>query len=159
MALIAQGKYDEAMSECQAAILIEPKNSKIHYLLGNTFLAEHKLADAIQEYENVLQLDPEQQFCLNDLAWLLATAPDARLRNGSRAVILAEQNCQLSNYHVTFFVGTLAAAYAEAGRFDDATKTAQKAIALAMTEKNQTLIQKNRELLELYQHHQAYHEP
>ena len=56
-------------------------------------------------------------------------------------------------------VGTLAAAYAEAGRFGDAVATAQKASALAAKSKDQALLKKNQELLELYRARKFYHEP
>ena len=159
MALVGQGRLDAALDADLAANQLSPREAKIHYLLGNILRSQGKLPEAGAEYQTVLQIDPDHLYALNDLAWLRATSPDARLRDGPEAVRLAEKACQLSGGKVTLSVGTLAAAYAEAGRFDDAIKTAQKAIALAMTEKNQTLIQKNRELLELYQHHQAYHEP
>jgi hypothetical protein len=95
---------------------------------------------------------------LNNLAWLLATCPQASVRNGPEAVQLAEKACQLTRYQTTALVGTLAAAYAEAGRFDDAIATAQKACALAAKTGDQARLQKNRELLELYQQHLPYHE-
>jgi hypothetical protein len=71
----------------------------------------------------------------------------------------AEQACRLTDYKLPLFVGTLAAAYAEAGRFDDAVKTAEQAIALATAARKVALVAKNRELLELYQAKKAYHQP
>jgi len=59
---------------------------------------------------------------------------------------------------MTIFVGTLAAAYAEAGRFDDAITTAQQACALATAAGEQDLLEKNQKLLKLYRAHQPYHE-
>ena len=94
----------------------------------------------------------------NNLAWSLATNPDAVKRNGLLAVKLAEDPCQRTQYRVTIMVGTLAAAYAEARRFDDAISTAQKAIALASQSGDQELLEKNQKLLALYLNHQAYHE-
>jgi len=96
---------------------------------------------------------------LNNLAWLLATCPDATVRNGPRAVQLAEHACQLSGYQATVFLGTLAAAQAEAGRFDDAIATAQKACATATAHQEADRLVANQSLLALYQHHQPYHEP
>jgi tetratricopeptide (TPR) repeat protein len=159
LALVDQGKLDEAIDACRAALKLQPDEPKIHYLLGNTLSTQGKFDEAIAEYKTALQFDPDHLFALNDLAWLLATAPDARFRDGPEAVRLAEHACQISDYQVTLYVGTLAAAYAEAGRFDDAVKTAQKAIALATAAHNGNLVQKNHELLELYQHKRAYHEP
>ena len=74
---------------------------------------------------------------LNNLAWALATHPDAKIRNGTRAVKLAEDACRQTQYQQTVMVGTLAAAYAEAGRFDDALATAQKARLGTRTRRNQ----------------------
>jgi cytochrome c-type biogenesis protein CcmH/NrfG len=159
LVLVELGKLDEAIDYCQAALKIQPHDTKIHYLLGNTFSSQGKWAEAIAEYKAVLQIEPDHLFALNDLAWLLATASDPHFRDGSEAVQLAEKACQLSNYQVTKYVGTLAAAYAEAGRFADAVKTGKIAISLAAAAKNERLAQKNRELLELYQLKRAYHEP
>lgn len=94
----------------------------------------------------------------NNLAWLLATSPEATNRNGALAVKLAESACQQTRYRTTILVGTLAAAYAEAGRFNDAIATAQKACKLASESGEQDLLKKNQELLELYRKHQPYHE-
>jgi len=94
----------------------------------------------------------------NNLAWLLATSPEATNRNGVLAVKLAECACQQTRYRNTIMVGTLAAAYAEAGRFDEAISTGQKACALASQSGEQDLLGKNLGLLELYRQHQPYHE-
>jgi tetratricopeptide (TPR) repeat protein len=114
--------------------------------------------DAVGHYHEALRLNPDSTGALNNLAWLLATCSDASVRNGARAVQLAERACQLTDYRQTLFVGTLAAAYAEAGRFDDAIATAEKAVRLAEQNHELELLQKNRELLELYRAHRAYHE-
>jgi tetratricopeptide (TPR) repeat protein len=159
MALAAQGRLDEAADACQSTLKLQPRETKIRYLLGNLLSKQGKYLEAIVEYRAVLQIDPDYLFALNDLAWLLATAPDSRLRDGPAAVQLAEKACQLSKYQVTTFVGTLAAAYAESGRFDDAVKSAQNAVALAMAANNERLADRNRELLELYQQKKAWHEP
>jgi peptidoglycan/LPS O-acetylase OafA/YrhL len=94
----------------------------------------------------------------NNLAWSLATNPDASHRNGSLAVKLAERACTLTHYKQTLMIGTLAAAYAEAGQFDNAISTAQKACQLASESGNQQLLQKNQELLALYVNHQPFHQ-
>jgi tetratricopeptide (TPR) repeat protein len=114
---------------------------------------------AMARYRRALEIDPYLVEALNNLAWLLATCPEASLRNGAEAVRLAEQACQITEYHRTMLVGTLAAAYAEAGRFPDAVATAQKACELASIFKEEALLARNRELLELYRAGRAYHEP
>jgi hypothetical protein len=95
---------------------------------------------------------------MNNLAWEFATRSNASARNGTLAVTLAERACELTHYRITVTIGTLAAAYAEAGRFDEAIAKAEKACALASEEGNQELLRRNQELLELYREHKAYHE-
>jgi hypothetical protein len=95
---------------------------------------------------------------LNNQAWTFATSPAANIRNGTRAVALAERACELTHYQKTIYVGTLAAAYAEAGQFDEAMAAAEKACTLAEKSGEPNLLQRNRELLALYRRHQPYHE-
>jgi hypothetical protein len=94
----------------------------------------------------------------NNQAWRLATNPDAKQRDGPLAVKLAEDACQRTRYNNTIMVGTLAAAYAEAGRFDEAIAAAQKACALATNSGDQKLLENNQQLLNLYLKHQPYHQ-
>jgi tetratricopeptide (TPR) repeat protein len=114
--------------------------------------------EAVEHDREALRLNPDSPDGLNNLAWLLATCPDAKVRDGARAGELAEHACQLTQFKATVFLGTLAAAYAEAGRFNDATTTAQKACALASAAGEKELLKRNQELLALYQSHQPYHE-
>jgi spermidine synthase len=90
---------------------------------------------------------------------MLATAPDDSLRDRTEAVRLAEQACRLSGFKDARTVGTLAAAYAEAGRFGDAVSTAQKAVDLATASGNVQFAGINGQLLGLYRAGKPYHEP
>jgi hypothetical protein len=120
------------------------------------FLHLNRPKDAVAQFEAVLDVDPDNTEALNNLAWLFAAHRDAEVRNGPRAVQLAEHCCRLTN--LTVMVGTLAAAYAEAGRFPDAVATAEKACAQAERNGETGLLEKNRELLELYRAGKPYHE-
>jgi tetratricopeptide (TPR) repeat protein len=95
---------------------------------------------------------------LSNLAFLLATCPEASLRDVPEAIRLAEKACQLTHYYMSAFVSTLAVIYSEAGRFDEAIAMAEKAGALASEAGEQPLVQKNQELLMLYRAHRPYHE-
>jgi protein O-mannosyl-transferase len=95
---------------------------------------------------------------LNNLAWIMATCPEANLRDGAEAVRLAQQACELTGFRRTLMVGTLAAAYAEAGQFVEAVTTAQKACALAAESGDEALVSKNQKLLQLYRAGRPYHE-
>jgi len=95
---------------------------------------------------------------LNNLAWRLATSPDPKIRDGNQAVSLARRACELTHYQKPVYLGTLAAACAEAGQFDEAIAAAEKACTLASGPGERDLLKKNQELLELYRHHEAYRE-
>ncbi len=157
-ARLQQGKVDEAIPQYQKALKIKPDYAEAEYNLGVALFQKGNVDAAIACYQRALEIKPNSEEALNNLAWLMATFPDARYRNGAQAVKYAERACELTHYQETMMVGTLAAAYAEAGRFDDAVSTAQKACALATESGQQQLLQKNQELLELYRRHQPYHE-
>jgi protein O-mannosyl-transferase len=93
---------------------------------------------------------------LNNLAWILATCPDDSVRNGSEAVRDAEQACNLTGFKQTGMIGTLAAAYAEAGRFPEAITTAETAIKLATDAGDSQFATENQQLLQLYRAGKPY---
>ncbi len=126
--------------------------------LARISIANQNHSEAMNQYRRVLELDTNSVAALNDLALLRATASDPQLRNGKEAVFLAERACQLTQYKVPFLVGTLAAAYAEAGRFDEAVASAEKARTLALAQGQEEIAAKNEQLLELYKSGRAYHQ-
>jgi len=126
-----QGKVDEAIINYQEALKIVPDNESVHFNLARAFLQNGSAGEAIAQYQLALQIDPADIEVQNNLAWLLATSPTAALRNGEKAVQLARQANELAGGRNPIILGTLAAALAEAGRFDEARESAQKAIELA----------------------------
>jgi tetratricopeptide (TPR) repeat protein len=154
------GKYDIAdpgnlAIECQ---LLRSGYADAELKLAMISAGNQRFLDAINHYQRVLALDTNSVPALNNLAWLRATASDPQLRNGKEAVRLAERACQLTEYKEAFLVGTLAAAYAEAGRFDDAIVTAEKVRAMALAQGQTEIATRNEQLLELYESGQAYHQ-
>ena len=129
-----------------------------HRTAGYAWKAGLLLALAAGAVWGTAKLQPPNPGEANDLAWSLATSSDAAKRNGTVAVQLAEYACSRTQYRETIMVGTLAAAYAEAGQFDRAISTAQKACELAKKNGRTDLLQRNQELLAIYQQHQPYHE-
>jgi tetratricopeptide (TPR) repeat protein len=122
-------------------------------------LAEHdQPAEAIVHYHQALWLNPALPDALNNLAWLRATNPRAELRDGAEAVRLAEEACRVTKYETAVFIGTLAAAYAEAGRYEDAVAAAQKAREIATRQGQARLAEKNLELINLFKAGKPYHE-
>ncbi len=160
---LEQGKLEKAAAEYERAISIKPEqftdyiidhfntqiNARIN--LGKVLLGLGKLDQAIANYEMVLKMAPDNTMATNNLAWLLATCPQDNLRNGPRAVELAERICSATNYQTPTFLNTLAAAYAEAGRFKEAVETADKALTLTKSQNGSAAqIKQSRLYLEQY---------
>ena len=120
------------------------------YHLAEALASQHKTQEAIKHYREALKILPDFAEALNNLAWILAANPDAHVREGRQAVVLAERACKLTGYKQPIMVGTLAAAYAEAGRFDEAVTNAEKAKTMAEQANQMELAAKNRALLDLY---------
>ncbi len=83
---------------------------------------------ALADLEKALALEPDDSGVLNNLAWLLATSPDDDLRDGKRAIELATQACEGTDWEEAHIISTLAAAYAEAGDFANARKYSKQAV-------------------------------
>jgi tetratricopeptide (TPR) repeat protein len=147
-----------ALTNCLAALdlgLTPPNRLKA----GRLLYALGRRAEAINQYLKGLAATPDLVPSLNNLAWTLATDADPTIRNGAEAVQLAKRACALTDYQVPVLIGTLAAAYAEVGRFKDAIETAQKARDLAQAAGQGDVAEKNRQLLELYRSSLPYREP
>jgi tetratricopeptide (TPR) repeat protein len=134
-----KGRVDEAITHYQEALQIMPGNESIHFNLARASYQKGKVDQAIAQFQWALQIEPADMEAQNNLAWCLATAPQASLRNGDKAVQLARQANELAGGKNPVILGTLAAAFAEAGRFGDAVRSAQKAIDLARAAGRQDL--------------------
>jgi 4-amino-4-deoxy-L-arabinose transferase-like glycosyltransferase len=108
------------------------------------------IEEAIQYYRKALDVDSNDPVALNNLAWILAATSRPGLRNGEEAVQLATKAVKLTDFRLPIYFGTLAAAYAEAGRFSEAVAAAQATRALALLTGQPKLAEKNVKLLSLY---------
>jgi tetratricopeptide (TPR) repeat protein len=158
-ALASQGRFDEAIENFHKAIQINPNHPDVFFGFGIVLTQSGRTKEAVAQYREALRLNPNLAGALNNLAWVLAASPDDELRNGAEAVRLAERACELTHHGEPLFIGTLAAAYAEAGRFPEAVTTEEKAEQLATAAGLTAVAAKDRELLELYRAGKPYHEP
>jgi tetratricopeptide (TPR) repeat protein len=156
--LAARGKMPEAVKQLQEAVRLKP-DVETRLQLAAMLRATDNVREALEQTRLALASKPDMPEVLSNLAWMLATASDASLRNGVEAVQFAEQACRLTDFKQARMVGALAAAYAEAGRFNDAVSTAQKAIELARAAGDLQFAGINEQLLRLYQAGRPYHEP
>jgi Flp pilus assembly protein TadD len=111
----------------------------------------------MSEYEYAARISAQDPLPRNSLAWLLATSSDTSIRDGSRALELANQAVDLSHGKDPNSVRTLAAAYAETGRFAEAEETARQAFRAAELQKNRTLVNALRDEIALYELGLPYH--
>jgi len=158
VALMGRNRTDGAAAQFREAARLQTTNALAQYQLALIHQQRKEMRAAIERFHLALQAQPDWPESLNNLAWILAANPDAALRNGAEAVALAERACKLTDYKEPLLVGTLAAAYAEAGRFPEAISCAEKARGLALAAGQKDIAQKNQELLELYRAGHAYHE-
>jgi len=132
IAQLSTGHGQEAIGHLQRAVALRPEDPSAHYNLGSAlFDTRGAVREALAEWGEALRLAPDLVPALNRSARVLATGPDSSLRDGARAVELGERAARLSGQRDPVVLDTLAAAYAEAGRFDDAVRTARAALELA----------------------------
>ncbi len=156
--LAEQGHLAAAEAVYNRSLERKPDDPLAHLGLANIYAAEGRMNDYISQLNEVVRLNPDDIETLNNLAWVLASDPHPENRDGARAVMLAEHACELTKYQGTVLIGTLAAAYAEAGRFDEAVATAQRACDTARKNGETMLLQRNQELLERYRQHKMAHD-
>jgi len=156
--LLEMGRFDEAMQHYAAAKRLSPDDPRPPYLMGKASLQQKRSADAVAHFRDVLRLAPSDFRTLTLLARVLSSDADAKLRNGTEAIALAERANELTRGSEAFVLDTLAMAYAEAGRFAEAERAAQQAIAVAAKAGANDDVAAVQQRLELYKSGQPYRE-
>ncbi len=149
--LLQKGRIDEAITHWQKALAIQPYDGDVHTSLGNAFLQKGLVKEAISHYQQALEIAPQDVLAQNNLAWILATSSDSSIRDGAKAVVLAEKAVQLSSGKNPNFFRTLAASYAESGRFSEAVAAAQRSMEMAVVQDNRGLANALGREIALYQ--------
>ncbi len=153
-----QRRPEEAMQHYFAALQSNPNIAEAHYQLAALFSSRRDTSSAISHLAEAVRLEPEWTLALNNLAWILATQPEAKLRNGSEATRLAARAVSLTRRSNPNTLDTLAAAYAETGRFSDAVEIAESAIQKAEASGHTNLVAEIESHLKFYQSQRAYRE-
>jgi tetratricopeptide (TPR) repeat protein len=135
-----------ALSDCKKALSIDPETTDAYTTRGSIYEKRKQYDKARADYEKACQTDAQDPDPRNALAWLLATCPEERIRNGALALMHARRACELSNNEDHAFLDTLAAAYAESRLFEDAVLSEEQALRLVTDPKERAEYQARLEL-------------
>ncbi len=151
LALAELGDLDGAVGELERAVALRPGLPGAALNLGTLYQRAGRRAEAIAVFRGATERAPDDPRLLARLAWLLATAPETGLRDGEEAVAMAERALELLPVELPEALDVLAAALAEAGRFDRAVETAARARELAWSGSRPELAGPIGERLALYE--------
>jgi protein O-mannosyl-transferase len=157
-ALSGKQQWTEAEHEFGQTLKLDPNAAEAHNQLGKLAQLQSHTAEALEHWRQAARLAPDWPAPLNNLAWVLATDPHPERRNGPEALRLAERAVALAGTNDVSLLDTLAAAYAEAGRFPEAVSTALKAEALLPAPSPPHLKALLESRLALYRSHQPFRE-
>jgi len=143
-----QGKFQLAIADYDRAIELKPRWADAFAKRGNALVQLGQPQAALRDFNEAIRLNPSFLTALNLRAWLLATCPDPSVRDGNQAVNDATRACELTSWHESEPLDTLAAAWAERGDFQAAARWGKK--ALEQVGGNEALAREFRTHLELY---------
>ena len=151
-----KGDHDGAIADHTKAIDLDPRLAAAYGNRGNARKVKGELDGASADYTKAIELDPQHAGAYNNLAWLLATTYKDTMRNGRLAVEHARKAAELTKWQTPQMLGTLAAAYAESGNFDEAIKWQTKALEFPEYDKKHG--EDGRKRLQLYRERKPFHE-
>lgn len=151
IALRKKGRVQEAVEQWRQALAIQPANAELHHNLAVALLQQNQLGAAVAEWQETLRLQPNKIATQLSLAWILATSPAAEIRDGARALDLAQRAAQVSGERNLMVFRVIAAAYAETGRFPLAVQTAQDGVQRAEAQAQPAIAGMLQGDLELYE--------
>src|SRR5436189_647825 len=158
-ALLQKGQVTDALVHYRRLLELQPDNIEVHNIVGTVLIQQGQAREAVEEWQKVLAIQPDNGNAMSNLAWVFATSPDDSLRDRAKAVQLAEQAMRISGGRIPLTFRTLAAAYAENGRFSEAIQTAQRGIELANSRGNSGLATELQSNIVLYQERQPLRDP
>ena len=150
-------KWAEAIVDYDTAIAVDPADFRALMGRAAARYGQGEIEKALEDYDETMKRHPEEPQPFNDYAWMLATAPKDSVRDGAKAVTLAEQACRLTEYKNSAFLDTLAAAYAEKGAWEDALKWQELAVKLS-ADQPEEVRKEMEDRIPLYREKKAYRE-
>jgi tetratricopeptide (TPR) repeat protein len=147
-------QYDRAVKDFDVAVKLDPQSAVAYNDRGGAWEFQHQYAKAVADYDTAIKLDPGYTLAFNNLGWLYASATDPQFRSGQKALEYTQAACKATDWKYWLFLGSLAAAYAEAGQFDDAVKWQAKNLELAPESEKED----SRQTLAWYRRGKPYHE-
>ncbi|MDR3198936.1 MAG: tetratricopeptide repeat protein [Planctomycetaceae bacterium] len=132
----SQKKNRKALEILTPMLEKDPENIALLRSKSQILIALNRHYEAVKVLETIIKADPKDEVSINNLSWILSTSPVESIRNGQRALELAEKAAQLTDYKKAYIFSTLAAAYAEIGNFDKAIEWSQKSIEHANDDEN-----------------------
>ncbi len=154
--MLAAGKTSQAVEYLKKSLLINPDDVVVCISIAIAYIKTGNYEQAFRAWARAEQLQRNSRYVLNNPAWMLVTADDVTADDADNAVEFSRRACEMTKYKNINLLDTLAAAYAAAGRFDDAVKTAQKAVDTAKTGGQNTLAEEIKERMELYRADKRY---
>ena len=158
-ALIQKGQVANALVHYQKLLELQPDNIEVHNIVGTVLVQQRRIRDGVEEWQKVLAIQPDNGNAMSNLAWVFATSPDDSLRDGAKAVQLAQEALRISSRRIPLLFRTLAAAYAETGDFYKAIQTAQEGAELANSQGNPALANELKGNISLYQEQRPLRDP
>jgi tetratricopeptide (TPR) repeat protein len=161
-----KGRYQESAAKWKQVVELNPDDELAHRNLGTVLLMTGQREESGVHFRQASELklraaveaDPTSARRLSDLAWVLATSPDASIRNGGEALGLAVRAVEISGGKDARMLDTLAAAYAEKGQFANAVLTARRAQALAAQQNQAALADAIGSRIALYESDRPFRE-
>jgi protein O-mannosyl-transferase len=158
-ALLQKGQVADALVHYRKLLKLQPDNIEVHNIVGTVLIQQGRIREGVEEWQKVLAIQPDNGNAMSNLAWVFATSPEDPLRDGKRAVQLAEDAMRISGRRIPIIFRTLAAAYAESGEFSKAIQVAQQGIELANSQGNSGLATELQGNIALYQEQRPLRDP